>query len=152
MGSCESYERNQARGYRRAGHLRSARACRSECTDVVLADSVCVRAMSDLARVFGATLLALICIYTGWVARGRWEGLDVSVGDSAQQSQSFVTAAVEKNQEIVKAQTKADDSKARVQKIIEKVYVDKACPPGTGAVSDDLTRRLQAKFGTVSKD
>lgn len=97
-------------------------------------------------------LLAGLLVSAGWVARGVYEGLTISVNDAQKQAQGLVNGAVEKAGEITKAKDTAADSKGRVQKVIEKVYVDKACPPGTGAVSDDLAARLRIKFGPPGKD
>lgn len=108
--------------------------------------------MSDGARLIGGVLLGALCISVGWFGRGLYDGLTISVDDAQKQTQGFVDGAVEKAGEITKAKDTAIESKGRVQKVIETVYVDKACPPGTGAVSDDLSERLRVKFGPPGKD
>lgn len=104
------------------------------------------------ARLIGAILLGSLSAAAGWYGRGIYDGLTISVNDAQKQAQGLVNGAVEKAGEITKAKDTAADSKGRVQKVIEKVYVDKACPPGTGAVSDDLAARLRVKFGPTGKD
>lgn len=102
--------------------------------------------MSELARALIAVLGLLLAGACGWWARGEWDGSTISTSDAAKQTQEFVDGAVVKNQKIVSAEGKAAESRAGAKPIIEKVYVDRACPPGTGAVSDDRAERLRVSF------
>lgn len=102
--------------------------------------------MKEILIVLALILFGGACGAVGWFARGEWDGSTISTKDAAKDSQQFVDGAVEKNQGIVSAEGKADESRARTKTIIEKVYVDRACPPGTGAVSDDRAARLRIKF------
>lgn len=102
--------------------------------------------MSELARALIAVLGLVLAGACGWWARGEFDGSTTSTKEAAKDTQSFADGAVVKNQQIVSAEGKADESRARTKTVIEKVYVDRACPPGTGAVSDDRAERLRVSF------
>lgn len=108
--------------------------------------------MGKVLQLLLVALFAAILFASGWFARGWYDGLTVSVQDAAAQTQDAVNSSVVKAGAINQAAGVATDSKARAQKAIEVRYVDKECPPGTGAVSDDLTERLRIKFGPPGKD
>lgn len=102
--------------------------------------------MSELARGWVITIGIVLGLAVGWFGRGEWDGTTMSAKDATKDAQEFADGAVKKNQQIVSAEGKAADSRARTKTVIEKVYVDRACPPGTGAVSDDRAERLRVSF------
>jgi hypothetical protein len=104
------------------------------------------------SRLLGTILIAVVFFAAGWFGRGWYDGLTVSVKDASAQAQDAVDSSVVKAGTIAKAESAATGSKARAQKAIEVRYVDKECPAGTGAVSDDLAERLRVKFGPPGKD
>lgn len=82
----------------------------------------------------------------GWGGRAWWDGSTVSATDANKQTQSTVNATVKSAGQIERAASIADNSRASARRSIEVRYVDRACPPGVGAVSDDVGKRLHAVF------
>jgi len=82
----------------------------------------------------------------GWGARAYYDGSTISAVDATGRAQSAVDASVKSAAQIERAASVADNSRQLARKAIEVRYVDRACPPGTGAVSDDLSQRLRDAF------
>lgn len=82
----------------------------------------------------------------GWLGRAWWDGSTISAIDATNQTQLAVNASVKSAGQIERASTIADNSRASARKAIEVRYVDRECPPGVGAVSDDAAKRLRAAF------
>lgn len=82
----------------------------------------------------------------GWGARAYYDGSTISAVDATGRAQSAVNASVKSAAQIERAASVADNSRANARKSIEVRYVDRACPPGVGAVSDDVGKRLRDAF------
>ena len=108
--------------------------------------------MGKVLQLLLVALFAAILFAAGWFGRGWYDELTVSTKDAAKQAQEAVDSSVVKAGTIAKAEGTATESKARAQKAIEVRYVDKECPPGTGAVSDGLAERLRVKFAAPGKE
>lgn len=102
--------------------------------------------MGETSRAFVIVLIAVLSLAAGWFGRGWWDGSDISTKDSAEQSQDFVTSGALATTTINDAQTEADAANERVRERIKIKYVDRACPPGDGAVSQPVTDRLRSAF------
>ena len=107
--------------------------------------------MGETARAWVITLAIALAFACGWWGRGQWDGSSIGVGDSAKQSQEFVTAAVEATTRIDAAEGNADRARERTRERIKYVEVDRGCPPGRGAVSADMRERLRSAFEEAGK-
>ena len=85
----------------------------------------------------------------GWGARAYYDGSTISAVDATGRAQSAVDASVKSAAQIERAASVADNSRQLARKAIEVRYVDRACPPGTGAVSDSAAERLRAAFSAA---
>lgn len=107
--------------------------------------------MGEAARALVAVLGLVLAFASGWWSRGQWDGSIVSSKDSAKQAQEFVTAATEATTRIDAAEDTAEQARERTRERIRYVEVDKGCPPGRGAVSDDVRERMRAAFEEAGK-
>lgn len=82
----------------------------------------------------------------GWFGRAWWDGSAISATDATEQTQSAVNASVKSAAQIERAASVADNSRASARKAIEVQNVDAKCPPGVGAVSGSVNKRLHAVF------
>lgn len=101
----------------------------------------------------GNSTLVIVCVgvlafAAGWFGHGWFYGTHVSTKSAAEQSQEFVTAAVEDDRKIVAAQAESDVAEEQVRAVFRTVTVEKECPPGRGAVSQPITDELRTLFAT----
>ena len=106
--------------------------------------------MAELARGWVITIGIVLGLAVGWFGRGWWDGSSVSIGDAAKDSQQFVTAATKASERITAAAGKASTQRERTRARTENVEAVTSCPPGLGAVSPDVERRLRLAFGDAS--
>lgn len=86
-----------------------------------------------------------------WAVRGWWDGSTISAEDAQESAQAAIDQAIKSASKIERAQSVADAARRAASKSIEVQNVDKTCPPGAGAVSDDLTNELRAAFGAKAE-
>lgn len=103
--------------------------------------------MSEAARGWAITLRIVLAFACGWFGRGEWDGSSVGIGDAAKDSQQFVTAATQATSRIQESAGKASTQRERTRARTEHVEAVTSCPPGLGAVSPDVERRLRDAFG-----
>lgn len=96
------------------------------------------------------TLTLLVGIAVGWGVSARYHGLSVNPWAANTTAQASVDSAVSANSSIESAERDTGASETRVQYVTRTVEVDKACPPGTGALSDDVANRLRAAVAEAS--
>ena len=106
--------------------------------------------MSESARAMVAMLIATAMFACGWFGRAWWDGSSVTVADSAKDSQQFVTAGAKATERIQDAAGKARTQQERTRARTEHVEATTSCPPGLGAVSPDVERRLRDAFGQAA--
>lgn len=102
--------------------------------------------MSKLAQAALAFVLLALAFFAGWHSHAWYAGTTVTTADSATQAQDFVTAAAQATTRIDAAEGNAEQARERTRERIKYVEVDKGCPPGRGAVSDDMRERLRVAF------
>ena len=106
--------------------------------------------MSELARGWVITIGIVLGLAVGWFGRGWWDGSSVSIGEAAKDSQQFVTAGAKAAERIAESTGKANTQRERTRARTEHVEAVTSCPPGLGAVSPDVERRLQDAFGKAA--
>lgn len=103
--------------------------------------------VSELARALIAVLGLVLAFAVGWFGRGYWDGSSIGIGDAAKDSQQFVTAGAKATERITAAAGNANTQRERTRARTEHVEAVTSCPPGLGAVSPDVERRLRDAFG-----
>lgn len=99
--------------------------------------------MFEFLRIFGCIVIGA-CL--GWGASAHYHGLSVNPFDAATSTQRAIDTAVTATQGIDASARSTAAAKERVRVVIERIEVDKECPPGRGAVSPDVARRMRAAF------
>lgn len=98
---------------------------------------------SDLS-LFGIILLAAASgVFTGWTARGAFDGSTTTVSKSQDDSQEFVDAGVEVVSKVEDSREEVQHAQDKVTVVIREVPVDADCPPGAGPVSSEWERQLR---------
>jgi hypothetical protein len=106
--------------------------------------------VSELARGWVITIGIVLGLFVGWFGRGWWDGSSIKLGDAAKESQQFVTAGAKATERIAESTGKASTQRERTRARTEHVEAVTSCPPGLGAVSPDVDRRLRDAFGQAS--
>lgn len=108
--------------------------------------------MGELARGWVITIGIVLGLAVGWFGRGWWDGSSTTIADAAKDSQQFVVAGAKATERITAATGNANAQRERTRARTEHVEAVTSCPPGLGAVSSDVERRLRDAFGqTPSK-
>lgn len=97
-----------------------------------------------VSRLLDRGLTAASSFALGWFLCGWWHDIYLTKADARKDAVGFVSAAVESDRAITGAQEKADESASRARQTTRTVYVDKACPPGRGPLSQPAADRLRA--------
>jgi len=98
---------------------------------------------SDLP-LFGIILLAAASgVFTGWTARGMFDGSTTTVSKSQDDSQEFVDSGVEAAAKVEESREEVQHAQGKVTVVIREVPVDADCPPGAGPVSSEWERQLR---------
>lgn len=96
---------------------------------------------------FFKALLFIACgAIPSWFGCLAWNGLSLNPFDAAKNTQRSIDAAVVATQGIDASARSTAAAKERVRTVIKTVEVAAECPPGRGAVSPDVARRMRLAF------